>query len=344
MAASAGYRTLSAQKVVSAVADAGPAVESLALGEFALDGGTQMRAGINPATVADYADTFAESRGWGAFPPVEAVYDGSEYWVWDGFHRLAAFRAALLKHPAQMAPDVRARVRPGTRRDAVLLAAGANADHGLPRTVDDKRRTVDALLMDAEWGGWSDAEIARRCKVSAPFVASRRELRDQSVNVAASVGNGAAHVPPATERRYVRAGEVRTMNTAGITASNAARSASVIPSSAGGSKSRGAEVGRCSVCNRPLSDPAHAAAGMGPVCACKQVGGGPGSDEEDQAAIDRVAVPREVAIRNMRGRFLAVLDDLAFYEEQTNDKPGSRAIRNLIQAAINRLEIVAGVR
>ena len=339
---SAGYRSLSAQKVVSAVAETGPAVASLALGEFALDGGTQMRAGINPATVADYADTFAESRGWGAFPPVEVVYDGSEYWVWDGFHRLAAFRAALLKHPAQMAPDVRARVRPGTRRDAVLLAAGANADHGLPRSVDDKRRTVDALLSDPEWGDWSDGMIAKACRVSGPFVATRRELRDQSVNVAASVGNGAAHVP-ATERRYVRAGQERTMNTAGITASNAARS-SVMPSSAGGSRSKGAEVGRCSVCNRPLSDPAHAAAGMGPVCACKQVGGGPGSDEEDQAAIDRVAVPREVAIRNMRGRFLAVLDDLAFYEEQTNDKPGSRAIRNLMQAAINRLEIVAGVR
>lgn len=340
MAASAGYRTLSAQKVVSAVA-AGPAVESLALGELERDGGTQMRAGLNMAVVHEYRDDFISYRGWGAFPPIHAHYDGANYWTDDGFHRLAGFELALALEPARMAPDVRVIVVPGDRRAAILAAAGANADHGLRRSVDDKRRAVDLLLADGEWGDWSDAEIARRCKVSAPFVASRRELRDQSVNVAASVGNGAAHVP-ATERRYVRAGEVRTMNTAGITASNAARS--VMPSSAGGSRSKGAEVARCSVCNRPLSDPAHAAAGMGPVCACKQVGGGPGSDEEDQAAIDRVRVPREVAIRNMRTRFLAVLDDLAFYEEQTNDKPGSRAIRNLMQAAINRLEIVAGVR
>ena len=55
-------------------------------------------------------------------------------------------------------------------------------------------------------------------------------------------------------------------------------------------------------------------------------------------------VPREVAIKNMVGRWLSLLDDLPFYEEQTNDKAGARAMRNLIQAAISKLEIAKGVR
>lgn len=340
---------MTAQKVVAATAEtpaqpAGPKGEVLALGEFSLDGGTQMRAGINPATVAEYAEHFAEFHGWGTFPPVEVVYDGSSYWVWDGFHRLAAFRQALAKDPARISSSIPALVRPGTRRDAVLLAAGANAAHGLRRTVEDKRRAVDALLADPEWGDWSDNAIARAARVSAPFVASRRDLRDQSAVVAASVGNGAAHVPAAGERRYIdRDGVQRTMRTDGIVAAQAARAkpAPVMASAATGARQDRAEIARCSVCNRPLSDPAHAAAGMGPVCACKQIGAG-GDAADDEAEIARYAVPRQVAIRNMRGRWLSFLDDLPFYEEQTGDRAGARAVRALVSAMINRLEVAQG--
>ena len=37
-------------------------------------------------------------------------------------------------------------IQPGTLRDAVLLAAKANATHGLPRSAETKRRAVDTLL------------------------------------------------------------------------------------------------------------------------------------------------------------------------------------------------------
>jgi hypothetical protein len=66
-------------------------------------------------------------------------------------------------------------MRQGTRRDAILHAAGANAAHGLRRTNADKRRAVETLLRDEEWSKWSDREIARLCAVSHPFVSQIRQ-------------------------------------------------------------------------------------------------------------------------------------------------------------------------
>ncbi|EWY35857.1 hypothetical protein N825_32650 [Skermanella stibiiresistens SB22] len=48
---------------------------------------------------------------------------------------------------------------PGSRRDAVPHAVGANARHGLPRSNADKRDAVMILLKDPEWLG---GEIALR--------------------------------------------------------------------------------------------------------------------------------------------------------------------------------------
>jgi hypothetical protein len=70
---------------------------------------------------------------------------------------------------------VRVEVWPGTLRDAILFAAGANDRHGLRRSREDKRRAVETLLADAEWAAWSDREIARRCAVSHPLVAAVRK-------------------------------------------------------------------------------------------------------------------------------------------------------------------------
>ena len=81
-------------------------------------------------------------------------YDGQAYWLADGFHRVRAAQEAGLA-------GINADVRQGTRRDAVLFSAGANAVHGLRRSNADKRRAVETLLNDEEWRAWSDNEIAR---------------------------------------------------------------------------------------------------------------------------------------------------------------------------------------
>lgn len=142
----------------------GRGMVSLALDRIKTDGGTQSRAEVNPAVVEDYAQTIRDGAD---FPPVTVFHDGKHYWLADGFHRVAAYRAAG-------ALEIAADIRQGDKREAILFSVGANAAHGLRRTNDDKRRAVMVLLNDAEWSKWSDREIARRCGVSHNFVSSLR--------------------------------------------------------------------------------------------------------------------------------------------------------------------------
>lgn len=137
----------------------------LDLSSIRIDGGTQSRADLNPATIEDYASALADGA---KFPAVIVFYDGSDHWLADGFHR---FRA----HEKLGLAEIDADVRQGTRRDAILYSVGANETHGLRRTNEDKRRAVMTLLNDAEWAKWSNREIARRCGVSDMLVGSQRQ-------------------------------------------------------------------------------------------------------------------------------------------------------------------------
>lgn len=128
------------------------------------DGGTQIRAQISMDVAKDYAE--AMGRG-DRFPPVRARYDGTHYWLCDGFHRVMA--ADLLQ---QVEIDVE--VTPGTRRDALLDAIGANASHGYRRTNADKRQAVLTLVNDDEWSKKSDRELARIAHVDAGMVGRLR--------------------------------------------------------------------------------------------------------------------------------------------------------------------------
>lgn len=170
------------------------------VGQINSDGGTQMRAGLDEATVQEYAEKM--ENGWGDFPPVVLYHDGTDYWLADGFHRLAAYKKSLAAVGDTLIP---ADVRAGTRRDAILHAAGANANHGLRRSPGDKRRAVEVLLKDEEWGKWSDAEIARRCNVS-PMTVGRVRAELISNNVIDTPG----------QRLVRRGGTTYAQNTANI--------------------------------------------------------------------------------------------------------------------------------
>jgi hypothetical protein len=145
----------------------------LAIHQLCTDGGTQTRAVLDQTIVNDYAEAMTSGD---QFPPIVAYYDGRDYWLADGFHRVnAALKAGR--------DTIEADIRQGTRRDAILYSVGANAVHGLRRTNADKRRGVITLLEDAEWKQWSDREIARRVGVSQPFVGSiRAELSPPTDN------------------------------------------------------------------------------------------------------------------------------------------------------------------
>ena len=121
--------------------------ESLPIALIKRDGGTQSRAKIYWETVQEYTEALLNGD---KFPPIIVYYDGSEYWLADGFHRMDAYIACRQA-------TIPVTIRQGTRRDAVLHSVGANATHGLRRTNQDKRRAVELLLLDDEWSEWSDA-------------------------------------------------------------------------------------------------------------------------------------------------------------------------------------------
>lgn len=148
-------------------------MSAINLSDIRIDGGTQSRASIDQQAVADYADAMAAGD---KFPPVIVYFDGSTYWLADGFHRYQAYARAKIE-------AVPADVRQGTQRDAILFSVSANASHGLRRSNDDKRRAVQTLLSDKEWAKWSDREIARRCAVHHDLVG---KLRPAVTGVSAS--------------------------------------------------------------------------------------------------------------------------------------------------------------
>ncbi len=126
--------------------------------------GTQARAGLNPETVADYADLYRAGKD---LPAVIVFQDGIEYWLADGHHRAAGARQAGRE-------EILAEIHQGTQRDAIQHACGANKYHGLRRTNEDKRRAVELMLRDQEWMHWTDHRIADHCGVSQPFVSKLR--------------------------------------------------------------------------------------------------------------------------------------------------------------------------
>jgi len=131
------------------------------------DGGAQMRVEMRVETVNDYANDMLDGA---TFPPVVVFYDGSDYWLGEGYHRVEATRKISRE-------TIVAEIRQGTARDAILYGIGANATHGLRRTQADKRRAVERLLKDPEWARWSDRKIAEVAKVDHKTVGTiRREL------------------------------------------------------------------------------------------------------------------------------------------------------------------------
>jgi len=145
--------------------DGPPRIARLRLPLIRTDAGTQCRAAISEATVAEYAERMIAGD---RFPPVVVYLNNTEYLLADGFHRLLARRLAKFER-------IDAEVRQGTRLDALKFSLSANHRHGLRRTNEDKRHAVEIALR--EFQEWSDRAIAQLCGVTHPSVAAvRREL------------------------------------------------------------------------------------------------------------------------------------------------------------------------
>lgn len=124
----------------------------------------QNRVKIDTDTVKEYSDAIDAGV---KLPDVTVFFDGSDYWLADGFHRYHA-------HDNLKILEINADVRNGTLREAILFSVGVNAAHGLRRTNADKRKAVETLLADEEWGTLTDREISRLVHVSVSFVGAVR--------------------------------------------------------------------------------------------------------------------------------------------------------------------------
>lgn len=139
---------------------------SLKLEKIRMDGGTQPRAEMSESVIDEYAQAWTDGAD---FPPVDVFFDGTDYWLADGFQRACAADKADMK-------AILANVHQGTQQDAQWFSYGANQKHGLRRTNADKERAVRAALGHAKAGKMSDNAIADHCGVSHTFVAKIREL------------------------------------------------------------------------------------------------------------------------------------------------------------------------
>lgn len=197
-----GHRAATGGAGVAARKSNGPAsrfarggVFSVPLDQLRFDAARQARAKFDHLQSDEYA---ARMQAGDRFPRLKAFFDGKEIWVWDGTHTGDAHRRA--KHKA-----AEVEISPGTRRDAFLAAAGANAAHGLNRSNADKRCQVLIVLADEEAKTWSDRRIAEHCKVDKNVVSRIR----------ADLPCGAKHQGP---RLVKRNGKVFPMRTGGINA------------------------------------------------------------------------------------------------------------------------------
>lgn len=132
--------------------------ELLPLERIDIHGGTQIRVETNNDAIASYAD---EMESGVKFPPISVFFDGSKYWLADGFHRYLAARRID-------AESILSDIREGGRVDALRFALGANATNGLYRSNADKNNAVEIALE--EWPDLSNSLLAELCKVSADLV------------------------------------------------------------------------------------------------------------------------------------------------------------------------------
>lgn len=137
-----------------------------------IDGGTQARVALNQEVVKDYAEKMRDGE---KFPEIIVFFDGSDYWLADGFHRYFATKS-------NGTVSIECDVRTGTLDDATLFSFGANGKRGLSMSAEDNRNVIYAMLRHPEWSKWTNAAIAKHVGVSKMTVGRVKatlEIKDE---------------------------------------------------------------------------------------------------------------------------------------------------------------------
>lgn len=169
--------------------------QAIPIARIRLDGGTQPRASVSFEVVQDYCEAM---QAGAKFPPVIVFYDGTDYWLADGFHRVKAAYAANCD-------TIECELHQGTQEDAQWYSFSANKTNGLRRTTKDKQRAVRAALLHEKSRALSDSCIARHVGVDSQTVTNWRHKMESS-----------SEIRKIDSRRVTRRGRTYQQNTSNI--------------------------------------------------------------------------------------------------------------------------------
>lgn len=144
-------------------------MKTLNLLNIRIDGGTQAREELNQEAVADYAEKMRDGE---VFPPVSVFFDGSEYWLVDGFHRYFATKS-------NGKTSIDAEVENGTLKEAIRASWKANGKRGLNLNSADTKKIMLAMFADEVTKTWSNRQIAEYVGVSHSTVNRLKSLLEQ---------------------------------------------------------------------------------------------------------------------------------------------------------------------
>lgn len=161
---------------------AAPSSRRMPIAMIRLDGGTQPRAAINQGHINELAD---DLRAGATLPPIDVMYDGGAYWLFDGYHRLHAHKLAYGE-----SASIDVRIHQGSLADAQWASFAVNKAHGLRRTTEDKQRAITAALKHPNGASRSNREIGRHLGVDDKTVGEWRKKLES-----------AAEIPQVTERQ-----------------------------------------------------------------------------------------------------------------------------------------------
>jgi len=135
---------------------------------------------LDPDTVARYCSLMDEGT---EFPPVDVVYDGQRYLLYDGFHRVAAAeRTGKRTLPANITVS--------SREYAEDMSYRVNAAHGLPRQPGVVTVILQAIFANPRWRDKKDAEIAEWVGCSRQYVNIARHENEKSPEAATGTDAG----------------------------------------------------------------------------------------------------------------------------------------------------------
>jgi hypothetical protein len=137
-----------------------------------LDGGTQPRAKIDQAVCDDYGERM---KAGVKFPAIDVFFDGENYWLADGFHRLQAYVMAV---PGEA---IECNLYKGSLLDAQWHSYSVNQSHGLRRTNEDKERAVKLALAHPKSQEMSDSAIAEHVGVRRETILKYRHKAESDL-------------------------------------------------------------------------------------------------------------------------------------------------------------------